>query len=178
MVRTRVGYSGGTTIAPTYFSLGDHSETLQLDYDPARTNYAALLKVFWAAHDPTVKCGTRQYMPAIFYHDQVQKALAEQTKAAEARQRGHDIHTSILPASTFYLAEDYHQKYYLTLDPLLLQEIKRHYPSTTDLIRSTAAARLNGYVGGFGTLAALQAEIHSLGLTAAGRSRLLSIVTA
>jgi methionine-S-sulfoxide reductase len=171
-----VGYSGGTKPNPSYTDLGDHTETLQLDFDPATTDYAALLQVFWAAHDPTEKCGSTQYMPVIFYHDESQKKLAEQTRAAEAARRGETIHTEIRPASAFTLAEDYHQKYFLRSDALLYKEIAHHYPKTADLIRSTAAARLNGYVGGYGNLAGLKAEIDSLGLTAAGRSRLLALV--
>ena len=171
-----MGYSGGTRANPTYFDLGDHTETMQLDYDPGSISYEALLKVFWAAHDPAVKCSSTQYMPVIFYHDATQKKLAEQTRAAEAARLGREIHTKILPASTFYLAEDYHQKYYLRGHAALLREIRHHYPTDAELVRSTAAARLNGYVGGFGTLAGLQAEIDSLGLSPAGRAALTALV--
>jgi len=135
------------------------------------------LAVYWAAHDPTVKCSSDQYMPVIFYHDEGQRALALQTRAQEAERRGREIHTEIRPASTFFLAEDYHQKYMLRSQPSLFAEMEHHYPVVADLVRSTAAARLNGYVGGYGTLAALKAEIGRLGLTAAGRARLLSLVT-
>ncbi len=173
-----MGYAGGSKANPTYTSLGDHTETFAVDYDPARITYAALLKLFWAAHDPTVKCGSKQYEPVVFYHDQTQKALAEQTRAAEAKKRGKQIHTPIKPASTFYLAEDYHQKYYLTLDSVLIQEIKRHYPGVKEMIRSTAAARLNGYVAGYGDKVTLDKEIHTLGLTAKGQARLRSLVGA
>ena len=171
-----MGYTGGSQADPTYTNLGDHTETTELDFDPAATTYAAMLKVFWAAHDPTVKCGSKQYEPVIFYHDKAQKALAEQTRAAEAKRRGKQIHTLIKPASTFYLAEDYHQKYYLTLDAVLLKEIKRHYPRVKELIRSTAAARLNGYVAGFGDKTTLEKQIDGLGLTAAGQARLRAIM--
>ena len=172
-----MGYSGGKKLNPTYTDLGDHTETIQLDYDAASTSYSALLKLFWALHDPTLKCGSEQYKPVIFFHDQAQKTEAEQTRAAEAKRRGATIHTEILPASTFYFAEDYHQKYYLTYQPLLLKEIRHHYPKVKDLVHSTAAARLNGYSGGFGDLATLKKEIHSLGLTSAGRAKLLTLVT-
>jgi peptide-methionine (S)-S-oxide reductase len=178
VIRTRVGYTGGSKADPTYTSLGDHTETTEIDFDPAVTTYAAMLKVFWAAHDPTVKCGYKQYEPVVFYQDKAQKALAEQTRAAEAKRRGVQIHTAIRPASTFYLAEDYHQKYYLTLDAVLIQEIKRHYPGVKEMIRSTAAARLNGYVAGYGDQAAMEKEIDALGLTTAGKNRLRALVGA
>ena len=175
-MRTRVGYSGGTTANPTYLDIGDHAETIQLDFDPQRISYADLLEVYWAAHDPTVKSFSTQYMAAIYYHDQAQRALAEQTKAAEAQKRGQQIHSEIRPASTFYLAEDYHQKYHLRSRSSLFKEMAHHYPQVADLIRSTAVARLNGYIGGYGSLAALEQEIDSLGLSPAGRAELLSIV--
>jgi methionine-S-sulfoxide reductase len=171
-----VGYAGGTKKDPSYFDLGDHTETMQLDFDPAHISYEALLKVFWAAHDPAVKCSSKQYKPVIFYHDAAQKKLAEQTRAAEAARLGREVQTEILPATTFYMAEDYHQKYYLRSTPDLLQEMRHHYPRDADLVRSTAAARLNGYAGGYGTLAGLQAEIDSLGLSPRGRARLTALV--
>lgn len=177
MVRTRVGYSGGTKKDPTYVALGDHTETFQVDFDPSKVTYADLLDLFWKAHDPTVKCSSRQYAPIIFVHDATQKALAQKSLADEQKKRGTTIHTEIRAASTFYLAEGYHQKYYLSLDAVMLAEIRRHYPDGAGLIGSTAAARLNGYVGGYGTKKMLAAEIDALGLTSTGRARLLSLVT-
>jgi len=171
-----VGYSGGAKANPTYSDLGDHTETFQVDYDPSKIDYKALLKIFWAAHDPTLKCGSTQYQPIIFHHDDSQKALAVKSLADEEARRGVKIYTHIRPASTFYMAEDYHQKYYLSLDQLLSKEIRRHYPKTADLVRSTAAARINGYAGGFGKRANLNGEIALLGLSAAGVARLRSLV--
>ena len=177
MVRTRVGYAGGTTQDPTYRSIGDHSETIQIEYDPTQVSYADLLGVFWESHNPTSRPFSRQYMSIIFYHNEEQKRLALETKEREAGARG-TIYTEIVPASQFYLAEDYHQKYRLRQARDLMREFKAIYPREEDFVNSTAAARVNGYLGGHGTSAVLAAELDDLGLSPAGGERLLDIVRA
>ncbi len=175
MVRTRVGYAGGTSDNPTYYNLNGHSETIQIDYDPTRITYDELLAVFWDSHDPTVQSWSRQYMSIVFYHNEEQKRLAIETREREESKSGRDIVTEIIPFSEFYPAEDYHQKYYLRQEPDLVTEFRAIYPATEDFTSSTAVARVNGYVGGYGTLETLEKELSSLGLSEAGRNRLLGI---
>ena len=176
-MRTRVGYAGGTTKDPTYHTLGDHSETIQVDYNPAQVSYEELLDVFWSSHFPVQQPWSRQYMSAVFYHDEEQKRLAIETRDREAAKLGAEIFTEIVPASEFYLAEPYHQKYRLRQMRDLMEDL-RIYPDDGDLVGSTAAARVNGYVGGHGTLETLQAELDSLGLSPAASQKLLDIVAA
>lgn len=114
-------------------------------------------------------------MSAIFYHDVKQRQLALETKAVEERRRNTKIRTGILPFSNFYLAEDYHQKYELRGRGELMREFKAMFPREIDFINSTAAARVNGYLGGYGTSAEIRAAIESLGLSPAGQDRLLTI---
>ena len=175
VIRTRVGYSGGQKKDPTYRSIGDHAETIQIDYDPSRITYKHLLFVFWQSHDPTYKPWSRQYMSAIFYHSDEQKRLALDTKAFEENQRNAIIHTEIVSFDRFYLAEDYHQKYELRRHSDLMKEFKTIYPRDIDFVSSTAAARVNGYIGGHGTADGIQANIEKLGLSSAGQKRLLAI---
>ena len=175
MIRTRVGYSGGQKKDPTYRSIGDHSETIEIDYDPARMSYKDLLLVFWQSHDPTYKSWSRQYMSAIFYQNDEQRKLALETKAFEENQRNQKIHSEIVPYGKFYLAEDYHQKYELRRHRDLMKEFKAMYPRDIDFVNSTAAARINGYVGGHGKPEDFEAAIEKLGLSAAGRERLVAI---
>jgi len=117
-----VGYLGGTLANPTYKDVctgrTGHAEVVQVEYDPAEVTYDKLLDVFWANHNPTTlnrqgpDVGT-QYRSAIFYHTPEQKKLAEESKArlgASGRFR-NPIVTEITAASTFYPAEDYHQRY-------------------------------------------------------------------
>jgi peptide-methionine (S)-S-oxide reductase len=117
-----VGYLGGTMENPTYKDVctgrTGHAEVVQVEYDPAAVSYARLLDVFWQNHNPTTlnrqgpDVGT-QYRSAIFYHSDEQKRIAEQSKAelAASGKFTRPIVTEITPASTFYKAEDYHQRY-------------------------------------------------------------------
>jgi peptide-methionine (S)-S-oxide reductase len=123
IVSVTVGYAGGTKKNPTYEEVSSgstgHAESIEIVYNPSKISYAKLLDIFWRNIDPTVKdrqfCDVgAQYRSAIFYHDEEQKKLAEQTKGeieVSKRVQG-PIYTEILPAGTFYPAEDYHQKYY------------------------------------------------------------------
>jgi peptide-methionine (S)-S-oxide reductase len=178
VIRTRVGYSGGTKQHPTYRSLGDHTETVEVDYDPTKISYADLLKVFWASHHPGSAAWSRQYMNVIFSHNGEQKRLAEESKAQIEARTGRPVQTAILPFTGFTLAEDYHQKYYLRQAPGLLRELSRYYPDSADLVNSRAAARLNGYVAGYGSPAQLKEELPGLGLSPeAGQQLLASLAT-
>ena len=114
-------------------------------------------------------------MSAVFYHNEEQKRRALETKAREEARLNDKIYTEITPFSRFYLAEDYHQKYRLQQAPDLVDELQRIYPATEDYIASTAAARLNGYTGGYGTAATLERDLNSFGLSPAGKERLLKI---
>ena len=166
VVRTRVGYAGGTTDNPTYHSIGDHSETIQIDYDPNLVTYSELLAVFWNSHNPSTRSFSRQYRSIIFYHNEQQQRLALDTKQREAADK--TVYTEIASFSEFFLAEDYHQKYYLRQVKQLAAEFMAKYPDADEFTASTAVARVNGYVGGYGTIEDLQEELKFLGLSAEG----------
>ena len=155
--------------------MGDHSETIQIDFDQARISYKKLLDIFWKEHDPTHRAWSRQYMSAIFYHNEIQQKLALETKALEEKRRNKKIRTEILPFSKFYLAEDYHQKYQLRQHRELITEFTAIYSRNDNFINSTAAARVNGYVSGHGSPEEINANIKSLGLSTEGQQRLLEI---
>ena len=99
--KQNVNISGRTSLLS-----GDHTETIDVDYDPTKTNYSNLLKLFWQHHDPTAK-NKRQYMSIIFCHNSEQKSLAEKTLKEQQNLRAKPIVTSILPAGIFYNAEEY-----------------------------------------------------------------------
>lgn len=122
VVATRVGYTGGTAVRPTYQEVCSgrtgHAEAVEVRFDPAQIGYAQLLAVFWECHDPTTlnrqgpDIGS-QYRSAIFYHDETQRQLAEESKQALAAQYAPArIVTEIVPAVSFYPAEEYHQQYF------------------------------------------------------------------
>jgi peptide-methionine (S)-S-oxide reductase len=115
------GYAGGKVENPTYKQVctGEtgHAEVVQLEFNPAEVTFDTLLKVFWAAHDPTTlnrqgaDAGT-QYRSVIFYENEAQKAAAEKSKAAAQPEFKDPIVTEISPMPKFYKAEDYHQNYF------------------------------------------------------------------
>ena len=123
VVSTTVGYMGGKTVNPTYEQVSSgqtgHLEVIQVVYDPAKTSYRELLRVFWRSIDPTDDGGQfadqgSQYHTAIFVYDDQQRAEAEASKkelAASGRFK-KPIVPPVLTAQTFYGAEKYHQKYY------------------------------------------------------------------
>jgi peptide-methionine (S)-S-oxide reductase len=115
-------------------------------------------------------------MSAIFFHDEEQRRLALETRDRKAAAVQGKIVTEIIPFAEFYLAEAYHQKYYLQQVPELIGEFRSIYPDPPDLINSTAAARVNGYVGGYGSHEALMEGIDSLGLSPAGNKKLMESV--
>ena len=169
MVRTLVGYTGGTKKNPTYHELGDHTESIEVVFDPSIISYEDLLKRFWKSHNPCSKSWSRQYMSAVFYHNESQKKLAEKTRDSLDE---HGIVTPILPAGTFHAAEDYHQKFYLKRMGELTKEYTSIYPKHDDFVSSTAVARVNGYIGGYGNADQLTKEINDLGLSDKARDRL------
>lgn len=123
VISTTVGYTGGTLKNPTYQDVCSgrtgHAEALEVEFDPARVSYLELLAVFWKSHDPTTlnrqgpDVGS-QYRSAIFFHDAQQEKDARDSKAILEKEKifKRPIVTEITPASEFYRAEDYHQRYF------------------------------------------------------------------
>jgi peptide-methionine (S)-S-oxide reductase len=124
VVSTAVGYEGGFTPNPTYEEVCNgrtgHAESVRVVFDPAKVSYPELLKVFWESHDPTqgMRQGNdigSQYRSAIFYQSPQQQTEAEESRASYQKRLSEagygEITTEIVPAGTFYFAEDYHQQY-------------------------------------------------------------------
>jgi peptide-methionine (S)-S-oxide reductase len=178
VVRTRTGYTGGTTSDPYYEDIGDHSEAVEIDYDPTVVSYGQLLDVFWACHDPTYPDYPRRTKPTIFYHDEEQKRAALESKQRLELKLGKKVLTEILPATRFYLAEINYQKYMLQEVPELVTDVLPVIlNSQGSLMNSTALARINGYIGGNGTIEKLTEQLDSLGLSEKGKKKLLEVAT-
>ena len=173
MIRTRVGYTGGKTSNPTYTNLRDHTEAIQIEYDPKQISYSKLLSVFWKSHSPAAQSYSRQYKAAVWFHSQSQKEVALQSKAALESQRKIKIRTEILPARRFYNAENYHQKYYLNQKRDLARSLRSLFPSFQAFLSSASVTRINGYVGGHGDLQEVQQSLRYLVLTPRERITLL-----
>ena len=158
---------------PSYGNMGDHTETVQVDFDPERITYAQLLEIFWSSHRPTSRNWSRQYMNVVFYHDEERRRVAMDSKIALGQKNGATIRTEVLPIRSFTLAENYHQKYMLKQHSKFKGELSRIYTKHPDFVASTAVSRLNGYAGGNGTRDQLSRELETLGLSAEGK-RVLS----
>ncbi len=124
VLTTTSGYTGGQKRNPTYEEVSaggtGHAEAVQITYDTAKVEYEKILDLFWHNIDPTTPnkqfCDVgNQYRSAIFYHNETQKRLAEDSKkmVEKTRKFAEPIVTEIVPASEFYPAEEYHQNFYL-----------------------------------------------------------------
>lgn len=122
VIASESGYTGGSTVNPSYESVSGggtgHAESVRLTYDPSKVSYAQLVEYFWRHIDPTVKdqqfCDHgSQYRSAIFPLDEAQRAVADASKTALVKSgKLPHVYTEIVPAGRFYPAEDYHQGYY------------------------------------------------------------------
>lgn len=123
VIQTVVGYTGGPEKKPTYEQVGagrtGHAEAIEVTYDPAQVTYEQLLEIFWHAIDPTQADGQfadigTQYRTYIYFHNEEQRKVAEASKErlAKSGKFSRPIAVKIVAASTFWPAEEYHQKYY------------------------------------------------------------------
>jgi len=147
VVRTRVGYAGGTKPDPTYRDLGNHTEAFQIDYRPEEHPFGDLLDNAFRSHDHTRQPTKVQYQNVVFV------STAEQAEAVDAYldSRGltsDGIETRVEQLSAFHLAENYHQKHSLRAGQSLLNTFEQAGYDDVDLRESPAAAKLNGYAAG------------------------------
>jgi peptide-methionine (S)-S-oxide reductase len=121
VAQTAVGYTGGIAPEPTYEQVcrhvTGHAEAVEVYFDPAHVTYDELLQRFWQMHNPTTRNRQgmdvgNQYRSAIFFHSAEQQATAEASRDGEQVERRKQIVTEIAPASAFYRAEEYHQRYF------------------------------------------------------------------
>lgn len=149
VVRTTVGYAGGSKTNPEYRSLGDHAESIQVEYDPKLINFRQLLDVFWSSHDYTQEDGQGpdvgdQYRSIIFTNGTQESRLAAVSKEREQiKSKGKIVTTEIKQLGTFYPAEPEHQKFELRREEFLLQLIGKL--SEEEFQKSSLASKLNGY---------------------------------
>ncbi len=142
-------------------------------------SYDDLLEEFWRGHDPTRRSWSRQYRSAVFVHDDGQRRVAEESKRHAGERRGEMIRSSIEPLDRFYPAEDYHQKYSLRQHGEAMAVVSDLMSKPEQLRDSTLAARLNGWLAGYGTRSAgeVRRELEDLGTPPAVRDRLLDVLS-
>ncbi len=137
-----------------------------------------MLDVFWDSHDPGYNAYSRQYRNAIFTLTEKQRQEAESSLKGIKEGAHNAVFTIVEPAGEFYTAEDYHQKYLLRKANGILMEFQAIYPESQRLIASTAAARINGYLGCNGKREALEKELPLLGLSQQMQELLVEHVSA
>ena len=147
VVRTRVGYAGGTKLDPTYHALGDHTEVFQVEFDPEAVAYRDLLNRVFESHNPRRQTTKTQYQNVVFAGTEAQRTVLDEfldTRGLTADGVG----TRIERLSRFYPAEDYHQKYKLRSVSSFTDAFEAAGYGDDELRESPIAAKLNGYAAG------------------------------
>lgn len=157
--------------------MGDHTETIEIDFNPDIITFEEILHFFWKNHNSNRgSYRGRQYLSILLYHDEKQKESIFKVKKELEEMRQEEIQTEIAPYVEFTLAEERHQKYYLKRYPNAIEQLHSLYPSTQMIVDSRLAARLNGFVKGYGTLAGLKEEIMGWDINEDSMSKLLDVI--
>ncbi len=140
--------------------MGDHSECLQIDFDPTQVTFEVIVRQFWNSHNSNRgNYKGRQYLSIFLYHDIYQKEALEKMKQEIQDTNSASIGTEIAPFDQFTLAEERHQKYYLKRYSSATQKLREHFLTEEAFTNATLVARLNSFVKGYGTLTSLKQEI-------------------
>jgi hypothetical protein len=155
--------------------MGDHTESIQITYDPAGISYKELLAIFWKDHAPYSQSWSKQYMNVAFYEDEKQHEAIKEFFDTNKRE-GKEVKTRIAHLDSFYPAEDYHQKHSLRGYRDFMAELTKKDISGRWLYDSTAVTKINGYLGGYGTCDQLEKEVRGFDLSTELEEKLLKIV--
>ncbi|MFP7492826.1 peptide-methionine (S)-S-oxide reductase MsrA [Terribacillus saccharophilus] len=167
VLRTRVGYAGGTKLNPDYRQMGDHTETVEVTFEPDSISFEQLLRKFWNDHNPNRPAyKERQYISLLLYRNAEQKTIMEAVKRQLENERKEPIYTEIAPLHDFTEAEPHHQKYYLKRFKRATEQLMQQFPDEKAFHMSAIAARLNGFVREYGTLASIKSEIAEWNISA------------
>ncbi|MFF2889686.1 peptide-methionine (S)-S-oxide reductase MsrA [Paenibacillus sp. NPDC057967] len=179
VVRTRVGYAGGTTDKPIYREMGDHTECVQLEYDSDTVAFEELVAIFWERHQPVNINGYKgkQYQSLLFYENESQRSAIDRVLLKRERSGLGRPETDIVPCSAFYAAEERHQKYYLKRYPQAIEALSTRYPTQPQLNDSTIAARLNGLAKGYTSMERIKNDIETWQISDAERSGILGLIS-
>lgn len=157
--------------------MGDHTETLQIDFLQNIISLEELLELFWRNHNSNRGAYKgRQYISLLLYHSDEQKQVIYEVKDKLEEEWGEAFGTEIAPYKEFYRAEDYHQKYYLKRYPDAVANLMELYGDEDSFVNSTLAARLNGFVKGYGSLSTIKEEIQQWEMDEEGKNRLITTI--
>lgn len=172
MLRTRVGYAGGTTSNPTYHSIGDHAEAIDIDFDPTILSYEELVGTFFRSHNPCRSAWSTQYRSAVFPRSDEQRAAAEAEARRVSEASGRPVETGIEDFTGFTLAEDYHQKYRLRHVSGAMAEFEAQFPTIDAFLGSVSVTRANAFAGGYGRTEQIRDDLGRLRLSQRGQAAL------
>jgi len=168
VVRTTVGYAGGTHTNPTYYDIGDHAEAVQVVFYPLVLAYEDLLATFWFGHDACSRPLNPQYRSLLLVHSERQRQQAEASYEAQIEVSGSRPTTVILPLADFTRAEDYHQKFRVQSEPALTELLLARFDTFDAFVDSTLVARVNGVLGREAAIDQVEGELSALGLSDEG----------
>ena len=159
-----MGYAGGELAQPTYHNLGEHTEAVEVSFDPGLISYQELLEVYWGSFPATLPSGPSRARTAVFARNDSQLVIAEASKRQLRRRLGEKITTEVVPGTAFWPAERMHQKFHLQrVYPELVGELAEAFADVDTFLASTAAARINAFVSGSADLADLEQAAAALG---------------
>lgn len=179
VVRTRVGYAGGSSPNPSYREMGDHTETVQVEFDPSKLSFRQIVTVFWGNHKPGNINGYkgRQYQSLLFYKDAAQKEDIHQVLQEMKNGGRGEPETEISPYAGFYPAEERHQKYYLKRYPHAMETLLPVFGTHAEFNDSTIAARMNGLAKGYTGLERVKREIEMWEMRPEERSGIIQLIS-
>ncbi len=176
VLRTRVGYTGGSLTTPTYESLGNHSEVFEVDYDPDIVSYEDLIHYYFQNFDTRTRPFSLRVNSIIYYRNDSEKMTAQSIKEGYESDYGAGLYAKIDKLDVFYLAEDRHQLSYLKSEISLYNEIRMIYPTSDKQLLSILASKLNGYIAGYGSKENLNQILDQSGLSEPSINRINDIV--
>ncbi|SFT12921.1 peptide-methionine (S)-S-oxide reductase [Paenibacillus sp. BC26] len=163
ITRTRVGFAGGTTDNPKTRHTGDHTEMVEIEFDPAIVRLETILALFWNNHNPANinNYRDRLYNSLVLYRDKAQLSVIQEVMKSRGEQGKGVPATEYMPYTVFYPAEDRHQKYFLKRFPDAIAKLRTLFPTDDELTQATLAARLNGIAKGFANMDQIIQEIRT-----------------
>jgi len=157
--------------------MADHTECLEIDFDPQVIGIEDIVHHFWSSHNPNRgNYKGRQYLSILLFRDAEQKEMIERVKDSLESSMVDKIDTEIASYRGFTLAEERHQKYYLKRYPKAMDRLAAYYETHEQLVNATLVARLNSFVKGYGTLAALKEEMAGWNIPGETKGKLVELV--
>ncbi|MFF2482298.1 peptide-methionine (S)-S-oxide reductase MsrA [Paenibacillus sp. NPDC058071] len=179
VISTQTGYAGGAAEYPTYRNMGDHTETVQLRFDPSKLPFESIVRLFWNSHNPNNINGYKgdQYKSLLFWQTEEQRDAIGRV-LQERNERGETgAETEVCPYEHFWPAEDRHQKYYLKRYPDAVRQLELLFLHLDAPMETTLAARLNGVAKGYANLSAVKDEIADSDIDEGEKERLIAAIS-